>query len=91
MLTDIGGRNRRVDVAKEKYSCLATVWYSANIGPVLLSHNYILSLTRLVLSPMVSSSEISSFSRICQKIFVIEVHLIQAQIGDRRAIEYVIV
>ena len=62
MLTTIGCGNRRVYVSKQNYSCLATVWSPTNMGPVLLSHESILSLSRLRLSPMFPRSQVPSFS-----------------------------
>ena len=63
MLTAIGSGNRHVDFSKQNYGYLATVWYPANLGPVLLSNKYILFLPRLGLSPDLPSYEVSSFIR----------------------------
>ena len=38
------------------------MWYPANLGTVLLSHDYILSLPRLGLSPVFLIYEVPSFS-----------------------------
>ena len=43
-------------------TALATVWSPANLGPIFLSHEYILSFTMLRLSPVFPSSEVPSFS-----------------------------
>ena len=38
------------------------MWFLANLGPVLLSHEYILYMPRMELSPMFSGSKVPSFN-----------------------------
>ena len=72
MMTTIGGRNRRVDVAKLNYECLATVWSPDNLGPILLSYKSILYLSRLGLSSVLPSSKVPSFINILHNVDLVE-------------------